>query len=67
MKFAIVFLALVGYAYGGYVEGLVGHAVGVVNTGASAQFRSQDVSDSTRNCSENQLCFRLSNLCAITL
>jgi hypothetical protein len=42
MKFAIVFLALVGYAHGGYVEGLVGHAVGVVNTGASAQFRSQD-------------------------
>jgi hypothetical protein len=42
MKFAIVFLALVGYAYGGYVEGLVGPAVGVVNTGASAQFRSQD-------------------------
>jgi hypothetical protein len=67
MKSAIVFLALVGYAYGGYVAGLAGPAIGVVNTGSSAQFRSQDVSDSTRNCSENHLCFRLSNLCAITL
>lgn len=42
MKSAIVFLALVGYAYGGYVAGLAGPAIGVVNTGSSAQFRSQD-------------------------
>jgi len=42
MKSAIVFLALVGYAYGGYVAGLAGPAIGIVNTGSSAQFRSQD-------------------------
>jgi len=46
MKCAIVFLALVGYAYGGVVAGLHGYAgvpaVGILNTGSSAQFRSQD-------------------------
>lgn len=42
MKSAIVFLALVGYAYGGYVAGLAAPAIGIVNTGSSAQFRSQD-------------------------
>jgi hypothetical protein len=42
MKSAIVILALVGYAYGGVIAGLHAPAVGIVNTGASAQFRSQD-------------------------
>jgi len=45
MKCAIVFLALVGYAYCGGV-GYAGYAavpaVGILNTGSSAQFRSQD-------------------------
>jgi len=39
MQIAIVFLALIGYVYGG-VLGVP--AVGVLNTGTSAQFRSQD-------------------------
>jgi len=43
MKIAIVLLALVGYAYGGVVAGYA-PAVGILNTGSSAQFRSQDVS-----------------------
>jgi len=39
MQISIVFLALIGYAYGGAV---LHGAVGVLNTGTSAQFRSQD-------------------------
>jgi len=40
MKSAIVFLAILGYAYCGVVS--YAPAVGVLNTGASAQFRNQD-------------------------
>jgi len=45
MNSAIVFLALIGAAYGGVISGLHAPAVlhaGIVNTGASSQFRSQD-------------------------
>ena len=42
MKFAIVVLAFASVAYGGYVAPAIAPAIGILNTGASSQFRSQD-------------------------
>jgi hypothetical protein len=43
MKYAVVFFAFCATAYGGLLAPAI-PAIGIVNTGASAQFRSQDVS-----------------------